>query len=111
MSALAFLCAAALVVDGDTLRCANIEAAGGRVRLARIDAAEMSEAGGVEAKRALQALIAGRAVRCLQIDASPFRDGFQATDRYGRIVARCSVAGRDLGAAMIANGFAEQWPK
>ena len=105
----AFLCLAATAVDGDTLRCANIEDANGRVRLARIDAPEMREPGGSAAKEALAALIAGREVRCEHVDATPRAPGFQDRDRFGRVVARYSVGGEDLGERMIALGHARWW--
>ena len=105
-----FLCMAAEVVDGDTLRCANIEDANGRVRLARIDTPERGRPGFDEASRALEAMIAGRTVRCQHVDASPFEEGFQDRDRYGRIVARCFVDGVDLGEKQVRSGMATRWP-
>ena len=109
-----FVCLLAVAVDGDTLRCANITEANGRVRLARIDAAEMGTPGGEEARAALAAMIAGQDVSCVQVDAtSDTRQGEPRPDRYGRLVARCSVAGSeaDLGAQMISAGQAVRWPK
>ena len=105
-----FLCLAAVAIDGDTLRCANVEQANGRVRLARIDAAELHEPGGAEAQAALAALLTGP-VQCRRIDADPRRAGFQGEDRYGRIVARCRVNRRDLGETLIASGHAVVWPR
>ena len=106
---LAFLCAAAIAIDGDTLRCANISQANGRVRMARINAAEMDTEAGPAAKRALAQLLTGP-VRCAQVDAYPQRRGNQETDRYGRIVARCRVGPMDLGAEMLRAGQAQVWP-
>jgi len=105
----AFLCVAAVAVDGDTLRCSNIADANGRVRLARIDAPEMREPDGSAAKEALAALISGREVRCEHVDATPRTPGFQDRDRFGRVVARCYVDGKDLGEAMISRGHARRW--
>ena len=110
MTALTFLCLAAVVVDGDTLRCSNIDDANGRVRLARIDAPERREAGFERSTRSLTALIKGRCVTCELVDADPFREGFQDRDRYDRPVARCFAGGRDLGDAQIAAGNARKWP-
>ena len=110
---LTFLCALAVAIDGDTLRCANVEAANGRVRLARIDAAELRAPGGEQARRALQAMIeaAGEEpVTCRQVDADPRIAGFQAHDRYGRVVARCSASGGDFGTALLRAGLAKRWP-
>jgi endonuclease YncB( thermonuclease family) len=116
-----FLCAAAVAVDGDTLRCANVENAGGRVRLAAIDAPELpghcrkgrrcAPGDPYKARAYLASLIKGRAVQCEQVDASPDRKGFQAHDPYGRIVARCRSGDRDLGKAMISAGRAIHWPR
>lgn len=108
---LEFLCLAAIAIDGDTLRCANIEQADGRVRIARIDAPERRQPGYAKAQAALAGMIAGRYVRCVQVDADPREGGVQRLDRYGRIVARCEAGGRQLGPAMIALHHAEAWPK
>lgn len=89
------------VIDGDTL-----EISGERVRLFGIDAPERDQrctdaagrpwACGARATEALRDLTKGRAVRC----------SGEEQDRYGRLVARCAVAGRDLGAAMVRDGMA-----
>jgi len=90
----------ARVIDGDSLIVAGVE-----IRLYGIDAPEYRQycfrrgrpwACGVDATRSLRALIAERAVSCRAHEK----------DRYGRIVAACSVAGSDLGAAMVAGGHA-----
>jgi endonuclease YncB( thermonuclease family) len=79
------------IVDGDT-----IVIVGTRVRLHGIDAPEKKQAGGREASAGLAKLIADREVWCEQTD----------TDRRGRAVAICKVEARDLGAAMVSDGFA-----
>lgn len=104
-----FLCVSASVVDGDTLRCSNIEEANGRVRLARIDTPERGEPGFNEASAALAAMIDGRTVSCELVDADPGREGFQKRDRYGRPVARCWTDQGDLGDRLIADGLALPW--
>ena len=88
----------ARVVDGDTL-----EVAGTRIRLFGIDAPEAGQscrdhAGrvwdcGAHATRRLADLAVGK-LRCEARD----------TDRYGRVVARCTAAGRDLAAVLVAEG-------
>lgn len=108
---LLFACLAAIAVDGDTLKCRNLDEAGGRVRIARIDAPERGQRGGPEATAALARLINDRAVRCEIVDADPRRKGFQEQDRYGRPVARCSAGGVDLGAAQLKAGHAVRWPR
>ena len=109
LTGLIFICLAAVAVDGDTLRCSNIDGANGRVRLAAIDAPEMRDPGGAEAQEALAAMIKRRKVRCEQVDALPRTPGFQDRDPYGRIVARCAAGGADLGASLLASGAARQW--
>lgn len=108
---LIFACLAAVAVDGDTIKCRNLEEAGGRVRIARIDAPERGDEGADEATAALVRMIDGREVRCELIDADPRRSGFQKRDRFGRPVARCSAGRIDIGAAQLAAGHAVRWPQ
>ncbi len=104
-------CLAAIAVDGDTLKCRNLEEEGGRLRIARIDAPERGAKGAAEATAALARLIEGRAVTCELVDADPRVAGIQTRDRFGRPVARCSAGGVDLGEAQIAAGHAVRWPR
>lgn len=109
-----FLCLAPYVIDGDTLRCSR----GPMVRLARIDAPEMpghcrrgrrcAPGDPYEAKAALVRLISRQTLRCSPVSANP--RGGSSSDRYGRIVAYCTVNGRDLGEAMVFGGWARRWP-
>lgn len=108
---LIFACLAAVAVDGDTLRCRNLEEQGGRVRIARIDTPERGAPGYEEAKRALAVMIEGREVHCELVDADPRARGFQERDRFGRPVARCTAGGRELGEAQLAAGLAVVWPR
>src|SRR3954451_10920641 len=91
-----FSCRVAYVHDGDTFRCTD----GTRIRLAAIDAPEMSGACRTgrscapgdpwRSKTTLEELIGGRTVVC------------QATGTtYNRIAAWCSVGGTDLSCAML----------
>lgn len=92
------------VVDGDSLRMGAL-----RLRLHGIDAPEINQtctdaqgaawSCGLWAKAQLRALVADRRLDCTALDH----------DRYGRLVARCAVAGRDLGAAMVAAGAARAY--
>lgn len=91
------------IVDGD-----SIEISGTRIRLHGIDAPEARQsctrdsiewACGLEATMALAALIERNWVSCAKRD----------TDRYGRIVATCSVGGPkgiDLNRRMVLEGWA-----
>lgn len=92
----------ASVIDGDT-----IEIHGERIRLEGIDAPESAqpcihrETGqnwrcGQRAALWLDDLIGARPVTCTSAGA----------DRYRRVLAHCSVGGRDIGAAMVRNGWA-----
>jgi endonuclease YncB( thermonuclease family) len=90
----------AQVIDGDTL-----DLAGERIRLWGIDALEGDQVCqrngqpwqcGDIAARALETLVHDREITCTETDR----------DRYGRAVARCTVAGEDVGAAMVRSGWA-----
>lgn len=91
----------ASVIDGDTL-----EVHGQRIRLHGIDAPESRQTCGdaqgkpyrcgAVAANALSELIARRPVTCLPRD----------TDRYGRTIAQCSVAGTDLNGWLVGRGHA-----
>jgi len=96
----------ASVIDGDTL-----EIHGTRIRLWGIDAPESSQLCrgedslqyrcGAKAANDLDAFIARRPVGCIPI----------SLDRYGRMVASCSVGGVDLGGWLVSNGLALDWPQ
>jgi endonuclease YncB( thermonuclease family) len=90
----------ASVVDGDTL-----ELHGARIRLSGIDAPEAAQTCRIAGKpwpcgrRAAQALaerIGARTVTCR----------WRKLDRYRRPIAVCRIGGEDLGAWMVANGWA-----
>jgi endonuclease YncB( thermonuclease family) len=94
----------ARIIDGDTL-----EVAGTRIRLFGIDAPELHQecrrtSGtvallypcGRDAKAALGRIIRGASVSCQGKDR----------DRYGRTVATCTVAGRDIGREMVREDWA-----
>ena len=91
------------VIDGDTLELANPRT---RVRLHGIDAPEAHQRCqdgrgttyrcGAMASEHLRTLIAADKIAC------------QAgrKDRYGRVIARCTARGADLGEAMVEAGWA-----
>lgn len=89
------------VIDGDTLDVGDT-----RVRLHGIDAVEVAQtcrteqgldwACGVWVRDRVRAAYQGAQASCTAVD----------TDRYGRTVARCSVGGEDIGAALVGAGLA-----
>lgn len=85
------------VTDGDSFWVRS--ASGGsprQVRLQGIDAPEICQPYGREARAALAALALRREVLVAT----------RARDRYERIVARVSVGRQDLGAWLVAHGYA-----
>ncbi len=98
--ALADMAGIASVIDGDT-----IEVHGQRIRFHGIDAPESRQLCrldskpwqcGKDAANTLAGKIARRPVTCEDL----------GRDRYKRIIARCAVAGEDLGAWMVSQGWA-----
>jgi endonuclease YncB( thermonuclease family) len=83
------------VVDGDT---ADVRLASGmiRIRLHAIDAPEMGQPYGQAAKKALSALVFGKAVQ-----VEPYQQ-----DRYDRLVARLWSGDTDVNAEMVKRGYA-----
>ncbi len=90
----------ARVIDGDTL-----EIQGQRIRLHGIDAPESRQICFIDGKRwqcgkdaanVLAEKINRRPVACEEVDR----------DRYGRIVARCTVASEEINAWMVLQGLA-----
>jgi endonuclease YncB( thermonuclease family) len=95
------LAGTARVIDGDT-----IELAGRHVRLEGIDAPETAQTCGrwligtwpcgQAAGDALEKLIGGQTVSC----------DSRGLDKYGRTLGVCFVAGRDINAEMVREGYA-----
>ncbi len=90
----------ATVIDGDTL-----EVHGQRIRLHGIDAPESRQLCrldgtrwqcGKDAANALEDKIARRPVTCEDL----------GRDRYKRIIGRCTLAGEDINAWMVSQGWA-----
>lgn len=88
------------VIDADTW-----DVGGTKVRLFGIDAPELSQ----------PCLLDGRAWECGVWAADQTRRAYQGaraictrvtTDRHGRVVARCSVDGEDVGRRMVREGWA-----
>lgn len=95
----------ASVIDGDTLEIHGI-----RIRLNGIDAPEAAqkcEAKGIsyrcgqKAAFALDEILADKTVACAKL----------GTDRYGRTIAKCTVAEVDVSAEMVRRGWATAYRK
>ncbi|CEG09699.1 Succinoglycan biosynthesis protein ExoI [Afipia felis] len=101
VAAAQMLTGAATITDGDT-----IVVAGTKVRLNGIDAPETDQrcidrdrrpyTCGLNSREALQRLIGDRPVECVGA----------TSDVYGRRLMTCAAGGRDINAAMVAEGWA-----
>jgi micrococcal nuclease len=114
MSAALALCFVASVLDGDTFTCWG----GARIRIARIDAPELSghcrrgrdcAPGDPQVSREALRRLLWPIVTYQPVVADPRRPerGYRS---YGRIVARVWSNGREVGPIMIKQGFARSWP-
>lgn len=84
------------VTDGDSVWVRPAGGAAVQVRLQGIDAPESCQAFGPQARDALAARVLQR----------PVRVAARARDMYRRTVGRVSVDGQDVGAWLVAGGFA-----
>lgn len=89
------------IVDGDTF-----DLDGTRIRIDGIDAPEYgqkcgSRDCGVEALEALDNLIHSGPINCQSM----------GDDGYGRVIGKCVVAGQDIGARLVSDGFAYAFVK
>lgn len=91
----------ATITDGDTIRIGQ-----DAIRLSGIDAPESGKTCGsadvyAQSRAALAAIIAQNQVSCI----------VTGEDRYGRKTGACFVAGADLAATMVTQGWARDWPR
>jgi endonuclease YncB( thermonuclease family) len=84
------------VIDGDTLDILTAGFETLRVRLSGIDAPELGQAFGRNAKAALSSLVFARSVAI----------EWRKRDRYDRVVAKVMLEGRDIAFEMLALGMA-----
>lgn len=90
-------------VDGDTL-AVSVAGRPDRIRLWGMNAWEMKEPGGREAKRVLDRLLAARGSR---LNCRPVE-----RDRYDRLVAQCFTQdGLDLAAIVVSSGYGQDCPR
>jgi len=99
-TALADITGTASVIDGDT-----IEIHGQRIRFHGIDAPESRQTCLADGVRWRCGQIAALALADF-IGRSPVRCEEQGVDRYGRVIAACSVRGEDIEAWMARGGWA-----
>lgn len=108
----AFLCLVLTVHDGDgPLHCAN----GVSIRVAGIQAPDFQDTdpcrrgrgnyvcddkAAERSRRIVDTMVRGRTLTCRQVDKS-----------YRRVVAVCSLDGRDLACSIIAAGGAVRWDR
>lgn len=84
------------VHDGDTITVLTPVRESHRVRLAQIDAPEKGQDFGAAAKRALSELVFGKTI---VVEIETF-------DRYGRVVGRVLVDGKDINLEQVKAGMA-----
>lgn len=89
-------CQIKYVIDGDTIACTNDL----RIRLCGIDAPEIKQPLGTEAKQALTDLVAGRTLAIAIVDI----------DRYGRAIAEITTD-QNVNVEMARSGFAHHYPQ
>ncbi len=87
-------------IDGDTLRLA-----GERVRLLGIDAPELAQSCGPP-DAAVACGWAARSTLAALVRKGPLSCTGREKDRYGRLLATCTLDGLDLGAQIVAAGHA-----
>lgn len=124
MSAFLIFAAAGLCIasvhDGDTIRLCD----GERVRLANIDAPELTDSSRCSAKSRARLAASANPSWCDFDTGIKSRDQLRAflaagspsihrrgVDRYGRTLATLSVNGRDAGEYLIRRGLARPWRK
>lgn len=117
MSPIVLICTAMLMSDGDSGRCVTADGERHRVRLAGIDAGEVSpftrcrQRPNVWACSTVARTTAAQATsRARQLTANGARCTLTDRDRYQRNVAVCTVNGRDLGGILVREGLAISEP-
>ena len=82
-----------------------------RVRLCGIDAPERGRPGYREATTALDTLTRGKTTACVAVGDGTPCDGRSQRFSYDRVVAQCSIEGRDLACDLVKRGHAIDWPR
>lgn len=113
MTPIVLICATLAMSDGDSGRCVTADGERHRIRLAGIDAGEVAPFTRCRQRPdvwacspVVRASADSAAARARQLAANGARCTVQSRDRYQRIVATCTVNGRDLGAILVSEGLA-----
>lgn len=93
-------------IDGDTF---EVRRTGERIRLANIDTPETGDRAQCSAERSAAAAATREARRLIGAGDSIEVRRTGRTDRYGRTIGFVVIDGRDLGAQLIAGGYARPW--
>jgi micrococcal nuclease len=105
-----FIGTAAKIYDGDTFALCN-ETICNKVRICGIDAPELGTNGSAQATAALDGLLKGRTVQCIQVGNGTVCDGRSRPTNRDRIVAQCFVGSKDIARELVKGGFACDWVK
>lgn len=87
------------VLDGDTVMVVRDKLPPIKIRLAEIDAPEMAQPGGMDAKQALSEVL---------LHKSADVDG-HAVDQYGRLIAHIDIDGKQINELMLRSGMAWEY--
>lgn len=89
------------VADGDTVTLVDGEQIRHKIRLAGIDAPEARQPYGQLARRSLSEMVEGRWVQVY----------YDKSDRYGRLVGKIELEGRDINLEQLRRGLAWHYKK
>jgi micrococcal nuclease len=89
------------VSDGDTLTLIDMAGRTFKVRLSGIDAPELGQPHGHESWQALNSMVSGKKVLL----------GLVRSDRYGRVLGKVLLDGRDINLQLIHGGYAWYYRK
>ena len=98
------------IADGDSFTlCEDDECT--RIRLCGINAPEIGDPGGNEARAAMKRLIGGEEVYCIRIGDGTVCDQLSKHYDKGRTVAQCYVGKRDIAEEQVRAGHACDLPR
>ncbi len=89
------------VADGDTVTVIDADHNKHKIRLAGIDAPESRQPYGQRSRQSLSDLVSGQWVQVV----------YDKADRYGRLVGKVQVAGRDANLEQLRRGLAWHYKK